>query len=361
MGFRLRSVMFASALLCAFSTGQAQVQENTLISRAEAKVDSSIAWYDVEKIGVEGKGWNDTESYYDRLPARARDLVRKPVWELSRDATGLCVRFASDAKAIGVAWDGGDGMPHMAATGKSGVDLYVKRDGAWRFLRVGKPGMQRTALKLIDELPGVPTEYLLYLPLYNQVTNAEIGVPVGAKLWRLQQPPGRPIVFYGTSITQGGCASRPGMPHTAILGRWLDREIINLGFSGNGRLEPEMAGLLAELDPEVYVIDCIPNVSERIGELIAPFLKIIREKRPETSILLVEDVRPADSTANRLLREAWRTLVDGGDKNLYYLEAVGMIGADGEATVDGRHPSDLGFMRMAEWLRRPIGVLLKDR
>ena len=338
----------------------ARAQVYPLISQSIAVVDSGVAWYDVQNISVEGKGWSDTESFYDRLPSRAKGVVRDEVWGLSRDAAGLCVRFATDASAILVAWDGGDGMQHMPATGKSGVDLYVKRDGVWRYLRVGRPETTRTARRLVDHLPARQTEYILYLPLYNQVTKVEIGVPAGANLWKVPPPPGRPIVFYGTSIVQGGCASRPGMVHTAILDRWLNRRIINLGFSGNGRLEPEMARLLSELDPELYVIDCIPNVSEQIGELTVPFVKIIREKRPQTAILLVEDVRPADSTANRLLREAWRRLMDDGYRNVYLLEGVGMLGDDGEATVDGRHPTDLGFMRMAEWMRRPVGVLLKD-
>ena len=357
------SITRLAGVLCVFIFfGNLAAAQISPLDPAQARPDTSgkILWYDVQLLGVEGKGWEDTESYYDRLPARAKTLVREPVWNLSRNSSGLCVRFATDAVEIRAAWDGGRGLPHMAATGASGVDLYRKEDGGWRFIRVGKPDEGWTERRLIDGLPGEPVEYLIYFPLYNRVSKVEIGIPAGAKISRVPPPAGRPIVFYGTSITQGGCASRPGMSYAAILGRWLNRETINLGFSGNGRMEPEMARLMAELDPEVYVIDCIPNVGEKIGELTGPFVEIIREKHPETYILLVEDVRVWDEEANAQLRAAYERLLAAGDKNVFLLEGEGMIGPDMEATVDTRHPTDLGFWLMAKAFRPALGVLLKD-
>ena len=352
--------LFSLAAFAFCSTVRAETQPLDL-SQARLDTGKGIAWYDVRLLGVEGKGWSDTEGYYDRLPARARGVVRQPVWDLSRHSAGLCVRFTTNARSISVAWDGGEAMPHMAATGVSGVDLYVRREGEWRFLRVGKPGKGWTVDELISGLPGNLQEYILYLPLYNRVTKVELGVPKEALLSHLPSPEGKPVVFYGTSITQGGCASRPGMCHTALLGRWLDREIINLGFSGNGMMEPEMAALLAELDPALYVIDCIPNVDLKIGELTAPLVKIIRAKHPDTRILLVEDVRPGDEPANALLRREYKKLVEAGDENLFLMAGQNMLGGYGlEATVDGRHPTDLGFMKMAEAFRPVIETLLGE-
>src|SRR5207253_1044617 len=149
-------------------------------------------------------------------------------------------------------------MPHMPATGVSGVDLYVKVDSTWRWLAVGQPkmGLSHTQ-QLVTGFPAGKREFLLYLPLYNGVSSVEIGLPKAttlAKALAYDAAHAKPIVFYGTSITQGGCASRPGMVHTAIVGRKLHRPVLNLGFSGNGKMELEMAALFVELDPAVYVL-----------------------------------------------------------------------------------------------------------
>lgn len=356
-----RLVISCALLLLVLAGGAAGAEGNAVPADPSlARADSAgNLWYDAAILGVEGRGWDDTESYYDRLPSRARGLVRDEVWGLSRHSAGMLLRFRTAADSILVAWDGGEGMNHFAASGVSGLDLYRRmEDGSWRFIAVGRPEEGRTVRMLTRNRSGESRDYLLHLPLYHQVTKLEIGIPAGDQCYLLPPPPGKPIVFYGTSITQGGCASRPGMAYTNLLGRWLERGTINLGFSGNGRMEPEMARLLAELDPALYVLDCIPNVGAKIGELTGPFVRILREKRPQTPILLVEDARPADHPDNVALREAWRELVAGGDRAVYLLRGQRLLLDDGEATVDGVHPTDLGFVRMAEEMRPAISALL---
>jgi hypothetical protein len=352
----MNRILVCALLVLTLGSGHILAAE-TLIQPAHA--DSGLAWYDVQTLGVEGKGWSDTKDYYDRLPARAEGVVRDPVWGLSHDVAGLVVRFATDAGSICVSWDGGGGMQHMPATGRSGLDLFVKRDGEWRFTRVARPEEEWTVRRLFEGRSREKREYLLYLPLYNKVTRVEIGVPDTCQLWKLPKPEGKPIVFYGTSITQGGCASRPGNVHTAILGRWLGREVINLGFSGNGMMEPEMAEFISELDPAVLMIDCIPNVGSKIGELTVPFMEIYRKKRPDTRVMLVENVREYDTEDNAAMKREWQKLVDAGDENLFYLTCDQDVWLGGDATVDGVHPTDLGFLLMAKWMRGPIGSLLK--
>src|SRR5690606_23832370 len=175
------------------------------------------------------------------------------------------VRFATDSPDISTRWtltSDRMALTHMPATGVSGLDLYVRLDGGWRWLAVGQPRRGKTnTVALVSGLPPAKREYLLYLPLYNGVSSVELGIPEGKTISKAPPRTVKPVVFYGTSITQGGCASRTGMVHTAILGRWLDCGVINLGFSGNGKMEPEMADLLAELDPSVYVLDCLPNMN----------------------------------------------------------------------------------------------------
>jgi hypothetical protein len=335
--------------------------------KAKTNADDKTVWYDCKSLVIEGKGWTDTQSFYDRLPAKAEGKVTRSVWGLSHHSAGMCVPFTTDAPSIRVRWTllpkGNLGMPHMPATGVSGVDLYSKGpSGRWTFVGNGRPaGVTNTAT--FSPPPGRPC--LLYLPLYNGVTSVEIGVPKGNKL--AGADPGangrrKPIVIYGTSITHGGCASRPGMAFPAIMGRSLDTPVINLGFSGSGKMEPAMAELLAELDPSVYVLDCLWNMSpELMSTRVEPFVKTLRAARPDTPILLAEDcsVRNVCPTEKgRILRAIHQKLTAEGVKNLHVLSNAGMLGDDTEGTVDGCHPNDLGMMRQAEAFAKALSALL---
>jgi hypothetical protein len=348
-------------------------------SLAKADANGSILWYDINLLDLEGKGWADTKAPFDRLPSKAESLVRPPVWSLSRQSAGLCVRFRTDAPAIQARWtltSSHLGMPHMPPTGVSGLDLYARSsaDNRWHWLGVGQPTQAPTnSATLVRGLSGGPREFLLYLPLYNGVSSVEVGLPKENRLAKAPFRPRdrqKPIVFYGTSITQGGCASRPGMVHTALVGRWLDRPVLNLGFSGNGRMEPEMGQLLAELDPAVYVIDCVPNMNAQlIEERAEALVRALVKAHPQTPVLLVEDrtisnawARPAQQqsqvASRAALRRAYEKLMADKAGNVHYLTGDKLLGEDGEDTVDGSHPTDLGFLRQAEAFRTALAPLL---
>src|ERR1019366_7858009 len=190
-----------------------------------AGTNDTPPWHDIRQFGVEGRGWNDTRDFYDRLPARAETMVRKPVWELSRNSAGMCVRFVTDATTLRARWALTESwlyLPNMTAIGKSGLDLYVKTDCGWRWLAVGVPAAQTNDVKLAGKrLPG-KREYILYLPLYNGVKFVELGIAATNVLGKAPAwGPGerKPVVFYGTSILQGASASRPGMVRSAMLQR----------------------------------------------------------------------------------------------------------------------------------------------
>lgn len=339
---------------------------------------AQVRWYDVRLLDVEGQGWSDLKAPFDRLPAKAEKTVRSAVWGLSRHSAGLMVRFTTDAETIKARWTLTSSrldMPHMPATGVSGLDLYVKADNRWRWLGVGRPTAQSNTATLVSGIPKAKRDYVLYLPLYNGVSSVEIGIPEGANLEKSDPRPKaqqKPLVFYGTSITQGGCASRPGMVHTAILGRKLNRPVINLGFSGNGRLEKEVAELLAELDPAVFIIDCLPNVAAKdVAARTEPLVQILRKSHPQTPILLVEDrtytnsfLIPAkqdrNDTSRAAFKAAYNRLQKAGVKNLFYLPGENLLGEDGEDTVDSSHPTDLGFMRQAEAFADALKPILEQ-
>jgi len=263
-------------------------------------------------------------------------------------------------------------MPHMPATGVSGLDLYARdANGKWSWVANGRPSGKTSTAALASTLPPGEREYLIYLPLYNGTSSLEIGLPKATKLKKADERKAKPIVFYGTSITQGGCASRPGMVHAAILGRKLDAPAVNLGFSGNGTLDPEMGVLLAEIDASVYVLDCLPNLNpQQTAERTVPFVAALRKARPDTPIVMVEDRNYANAAWHPGLKErnagnqaaykkAYDSLVAAGVKGLHYIPGEPLIGTDGEGTVDGSHPTDLGFLRQAEAMEPVLKPLLK--
>ena len=336
----------------------------------------NLDWHDVTQWGVEGRAWTDAErlQWFDRLPAAAEKTVTPAVWSLSRDSAGMMVRFKTDATAIHVHYKlrkAQLGMPHMPATGVSGVDLYARdAGGKWRWVQVTRPATQEVRAEIIKGLAPGFREYAAYLPLYNGVESLEIGVPRGATFEGLA-PRAKPIVFYGTSITHGACASRPGIVHTAILGRRFDHPIVNLGFSGNGRMDAAVGELLTQIDAAAYVIDCLPNMKPSdVTAKCVPLVKQLRAARPDTPIVLVEDRRmtnswiiPASTTFHdenhAALRAAFQTLQKEGVKNLHYIPGDHLYGDDAEGATDASHANDLGFMRQADVMEPILRAALR--
>ena len=345
-----------------------------LIAQPPAELD----WQNAQTFTVEGLGFHDLKSPYDRLPSRAENVVRQAVWDLSRDSSGVLVRFIANTTTIHARWTlTGKTLaaPTITATASSGLDLYAKTDaGRWHWLGIGKPtGFPDNTDMLADGLPAERREYMIYLPLRNGITSLEIGVSKGSTI---EKGPARPaerksIVFYGTSITHGISASRAGMTHPAILGRMFNREVINLGFSGNGRMEPEVTKFVAELDPAVFVLDCLPNMTAKdINERAEGCVTILRTAHPKTPILLVEDRnyannflnasrRQRNETNHAAMRAVYAKLRRDKVPNLHYLKADHLLGDDGEGTIDGSHPTDLGFMRQATDFQKALRKILK--
>jgi lysophospholipase L1-like esterase len=355
-------------------SGRAWCQE---AKKVEPKIEDGIAWYNVQDWGVEGKGWSDTKRYYDRFPGKAEGVVRDAVWGLSRHSAGMAARFKTDATTISTRYtllSKNVAMPHMPATGVSGVDLYARNDaGQLRWLGITRPKEQTFQGQLAGGMEPKLREYMAYLPLYNGVESLEIGVPQGAAFEPLVPRNQKPIVFYGTSILHGGCASRPGMAFPAIVGRRLDRPVINLGFSGNGKMEAEVGQLLAELDAAAYVIDCLPNMAaDEVAQRAEPLVRQLRAAHPDAPIVLVEDRTYGDAafvpqqqqrnaTSRAALKDVYARLVADGVKGLAYIEGNQLLGDDDEATVDGSHPSDLGMMRQADVLIPVLRPLVEGR
>jgi hypothetical protein len=336
-----------------------------------------LDWVDARTLTVEGLGFKDVKLPYDRLPGRAEGLVPPAVWNLSRDSAGALVRFTAATSEIHARWtltNQNLAGANITAIASSGLDLYARTDqGKWRWLGVGQPKFPDTTAALVTGIPPAERDFMVYLPLRNGVASLEFGVPKGAsiKSGAARAAGSRPIVFYGTSITHGIGASRAGMTHVAMLGRMFNRQVINLGFSGNGRMEPEVLKFVAELDPAVFVLDCLPNMNAQlVTERTVPGVRLLREAHPQTPILLVEDRniqtgflvearRQANEANHAALREAFAALQAEKVPQIYYLEGANLLGDDGEGTVDGSHPTDLGFTRQAAEFVRVLRPVLK--
>ena len=316
---------------------------------------------------LEGQGWKNGETFYDRLPASAKQTVRKEVWGLSKNSAGMQLHFVTNAREVQIRYGvaGSYEMRHMPATGVSGVDLYFRgENNAMQRLRPVYSFGDTVKYVYSHLETAARYHYTLYLPLYNSVKWMEISVPEDSYFEPLPVRQ-KPIVVYGTSIAQGGCASRPGLGWTNILSRMTDKPLINLAFSGNGKMEPELVDLLAELDASLFIIDCLPNlaVGTDLSAKVNYVVSTLQRKRPGVPILFADHcgtpVANDDGgnekirTLNRQQKSIVDSLIQKGKKNLYYL-TQNEIGLTEDDVVDFIHPNDIGMMRYAEAYYRRI-------
>ena len=265
-------------------------------------------------------------------------------------------------------------MNHMPDTGIKGLDLYVLDGGRWQYIGTARPNAKESFAVFVRNMTKQNREFISYFPLYDGVESVEIGVEQDAQLRAPQNSrlvksaDKKPLLFYGTSITQGGCASRPGMAYPSILGRMLDRETINLGFSGNGKMDFAMAKAINMTDVDGVIIDCLPNTTaQSLRDSAYTFITHIAKAKPGVPIFMVENpnfpylivdtaTRAALEEENQVWRELYARLLTEGFKNIEYIRGDNLLGEDGETTVDGVHFTDLGFLRFAESLMEHLKI-----
>jgi hypothetical protein len=356
-------------------------------------VEADVSYVDVQAIGVMGRAFDETTGYYTRLPKTAKGVVRDDVWSLSQMSTGMFVPFITDSPALSLNYtlaDAPNPLWHMPSSGMHGADLFRfdPQTQTYRFVScltqypdAGVPGVYT----LTDGLPdqkGKPARYLLFLPLRNTVTRASLGVVSGYmdvtrdtaySVDSVTINAKKPIVWYGTSIDQGGVASRPGATYTNILSRNLGRMVLNFGFAGNGEMELSVAQFLTQIDAEVIVIDCLPNMNAaEVTARTVPLVKFFRQKHPTTRIVLAAGTTygdhwlfPAPNDAKRAaLKAEYDALVQAGDNNLSLVlnEHDELFNGDElvNPTVGGTHPSDLGHRYIANFYTQYFTQLLAN-
>ena len=328
-------------------------------------VSNGVKWIDGRALPLEGKSCANVARYYDRFTDSVTTNVNQGVHWLKRFTAGMQFRFSTDSSKLRFRWhpicnilESGN----LSRQGQSGIDVYRfdVRSGRWRYLKTGCPkDMQEGGAFEVEWKPGEAC--IVNLPNYNGLKDFSLGVDEGATVRPL--PPrksgvSKPVVFYGTSITQGGCASRPGMGFVNIIGRELDVPVVNLGFSGSGNMELEMADHLADIDASCYVIDTLWNAS---GGNHERFIRILRTKRPGVPIVVTDKYDALGRAPNdraRLARTAYERLVAEGFGRLYWLGWDKVYDPDGEDTVDGVHASDKGMANVARALEPLIAKAL---
>ena len=325
-----------------------------------------------------GLPWFARDGVYRRLSLNPQWPLRPEVDALADCPAGAQVQFQTDSPALVVRAElaGPADLVHMPATGQCGFDCYVgpPRQSVYWGTTKFKHGESAYESALFKNVEREMRNITLNFPLYRHVKRVEIGLAPGSLV--LPPPPyddARPIVVYGTSIDQGGCASRPGMAWTNILSRAMNRPFVNLGFSGNGRGEPELARFIGAIpDPALIVVKYEGNAywDGILERTFAPFLAILRQahaavpilvvsRPPETKELYDATVRASHDVLREFQRRVIDRLRDGGDANVHFLDGSLLWGEDWrECTVDGLHPSDWGFQRMAENLRPVMERLL---
>lgn len=323
------------------------------------------------RLDIHGLPWIvENKGELVRLPQRLKPDLPSAVWNLGESPSGARIRFRTDSTSVAIklAYPSPPNMANMHAFGQTGVDLYV--DGVYRSTAIApKNATYETPIEHVffENLPRRERELTLYLPLYKSVKVLGIGLDSDAKVTKARRfASAKPVVFYGTSITQGGCASRSGLSYQAILARQLNIDFVNLGFSGNGKGEPVVARMVAEIDASAFVLDFSQNnpTVESLREVYEPFLNTLRTKHPKTPIIAITAIASArESERLSQMRQHVRDVVNrriaAGDTLLMLVEGMTLLGPNRlDGLVDGSHPNDLGFQWMADGLAPQIAKAL---
>ncbi|MEI8245966.1 MAG: SGNH/GDSL hydrolase family protein [Lentisphaerota bacterium] len=348
-----------------------------------------------EPFKITGFGWNTKEHTFCRLPEHilSDSSVNEGARSLGWHTSGGMLRFKTNSPCLAIKAEhvcktyGGN----MSVSGTSGFDIYLGRGACKKYHSTAIPLLNFKKVNygqtfgfdapvsevdynfesfLFSGKPFTDTvEVTINLPLFDGVKNIQIGVAPGSEI--LPASPfkySKPIAFYGSSITQGGCASRPGNAYTNILGRRLDVPVLNFGFSGCGKGEPAMARAIAELEMSAFVLDYDHNAPsiEHLEKTHEQFMLIIRDKQPNLPILIMTrcdyDSNPENADARAaIIKKTYDNAVSACDKNVYFIHGKTLFGKKNRdaCTVDGCHPNDLGFVRMADKIYTVLKEMLE--
>ena len=336
---------------------------------AEAKFRS--VWEEPFRIyGIASNAKGD----FCRLPRELLPRCSEGIRRLAEYLAGACVRFTTDADSLSVVWElvTSANMPHFAPCGKNGMELFEETEQGTRNVANLIPALEEGGVCCLKQssfvrLPGGLRSYVLYLPLYNGLKTLLLGLPPQAQLLPGRTPrTEKPVVFYGSSVTQGACASKAGSCYTTLLARRLDAAQINLGFSGNAKGEEIIARYIASLDMSLFIYDYDYNAptAEHLQETHEPFFRIVREAHPDLPVVMISrfsgKMGPDADVRREIIRNTYLHAVEAGDRNVWFVDGQPLFGETDRdmCTVDIGHPTDLGFLRVADALEPLLREIL---
>lgn len=317
---------------------------------------TGLHFYDVEEAPFRIYGVKMDDGRYRRLPEAVAAATNDGVLALHANTAGGRVRFVTNSPRIAIhaAMDGMFQSPHFAFAGKAGFDVY--QNGLYRKTFMPPVDMKDGFESVIETRLTEKAEILIHFPLYANVKHLYIGIEEGSVLEAAKEYAiEKPVVYYGSSITQGGCASRPGNAYQNIQSRLLDFDHINLGFSGSAKAEDAIIDYINDLEMSAFVYDYDHNAptAEYLAKTHERMFKRIREAHPDLPILMLSRPQPIlwnpdDASRLEIVRRTYENALAAGDKNVYFIAGQELMAdVKCEGLVDGVHPNDAGFVSMA--------------
>lgn len=345
--------------------------KNFAVKKAIEK--EGITFYGIEEKPFKVYGVFREGDRFRRLPEKTARGISEGVYLLHANTAGGRVRFVTDSKSVSLYAELGNvgRMPHFPLTGSAGFDLYVKTGKTERYAGSFVPpyDMKDRYESVISFKTAEMREITVNFPLYSEVKNVYIGLENGARVSEAAPYENRkPTVYYGSSVTQGGCASRPGNSYQAAASRALNRDYINLGFSGSARAEDAMAEYIKALDMDIFVYDYDYNAptAEYLEKTHEKMFLTIRKANPELPIIMMSIPSLYQTKEERarleIIKRTYNNALASGDRSVYLIDGKTLMkSTDGDGTVDGCHPSDLGFHSMAKAIISVMKKIIKER
>ena len=335
-----------------------------------------LKWVDGTSLNICGHTIRNAKNPYSRLETKPYGFTNKAIIRYSQYSTGMYVMFKTNSSQVSAEWTVKSVKirDNMTPIVQLGVDLYVKQNGKWQFCHVGRvstnPQVTTYKKPLIKHMDNSEKEFMLYLPLWSEITDLKIGVDEDATIEAIPSPYKHRVVSYGTSTLHAASPSRPGMAPLARLSRQLGVDFVNFSYSGQGKMEPESAEVLADCETDAIICYCFGNTTaEQVEERVDGFVERLVRAHPDKAIIFMPPYLNGEYSLNLVKRESVlrkrevivrkMTALAKKYKNVYFLNIKDACGTDLEASIDNSHPNDLGFERILQSYGPQIAKILK--